>query len=34
MEDHCPAVDVLKVEDVVCSDWFVAALGSEGENPS
>eukprot|EP01043_Picozoa_sp_COSAG02_P013380 COSAG02_NODE_534_length_20663_cov_20.040945_6_plen_87_part_00 len=30
MEDHCPAVDVLRVEDVVASAWFKAALSSDG----
>ena len=30
MEDHCPAVDVLKVEDVVESSWFKAALVDHG----
>jgi 2',3'-cyclic-nucleotide 2'-phosphodiesterase (5'-nucleotidase family) len=31
MEDHCPAVDVLKVEDVVRSAWFLAALTGPGK---
>ena len=31
MEDHCDAVEVLKVEDVMTSSWFLSALDKATE---